>query len=233
MVYLAKTILSGRQKMLYALVAGLALAMPAAVLYFAETILAFLLAGAVPGTDIVIPPDVVLWSVTSVLTLSTAGFVWRKARSARHRRMHIPVIIHDDRDTRPAMQMVSDGAVQRTRIRAGFGIRAVGRHISGFMHAAAVRLKEAAEKLSSWLASAGRTILTSLQVILTVIYNTMRLLAVGLVRGSILLARGLGAQSVRFWRWATPRLRKFDAWLELQVRKVEKWYGRTSARSDR
>jgi hypothetical protein len=184
----------------------------------------------VPGTDIIVPPDVVIWSVTLLLTLGAAALIWRRARAARHRRMHVPVIIHETEEKQPAMPMVSDGAVHLTHIHSGLRVRAVGRHIRGFMLSMITLLGVGVRRSLSALDHARRISLTVTRVLMTALYRSLRLVLTSLARGSILLVRRTATLSVKTWRRAKPRLRKFDAWLEGRVRKIEKWFARAASR---
>lgn len=226
MVYLAKTIISGRQRVLYFFAAALALAMPAVILHFAEVILAFLLAGAVPGTDIIVPPDVMIWSVTGLFTFSAAAFVWRKARMARHRRMHIPIIVRTEADENPPrLTMASEEVVLRTRIKRSLRIRAVGRRIRGAMSSGMTLLDELTDRIFVATVKTLRVVLRSLDMFLSGAYRairvTLRIGSTALVRISSILLRYTKVISIRTWQWAKPRLLIFDAWLELQVRTLE------------
>lgn len=88
MVYPGRTYIAGRQKPLLIVMAIILLLMPFINTRLAEAVLAFCFGGVVPGTDIILSPDTVIWSVIGLLTSGAVASMWYAARRSRRIRMH-------------------------------------------------------------------------------------------------------------------------------------------------
>lgn len=108
MVYKARLLLSGRQKIALVLLLVAIVAFLANYPRITEAILAFLLGGVVPGTNIVVPPDAVLLLVVAVFVIGTLALVLRMYfKAARNKRnfriavqsIHSEPVLPEPRDT--------------------------------------------------------------------------------------------------------------------------------------
>lgn len=231
MVYKARLLLSGRQKIAAALLVLLLIAFFAYYPRITEAILAFLLGGEVPGTHIILSPDTVLAIVTAafVVMFTALGLRWYFGRIRRnHTFVQIPVKTLSKIAIEVTTEMAEDFAVdvrhdgslqRRHRLAAGFGV--ISSHIGHALNVTGIALARLLRGLqtTSLTTARGVALVVSLLAILvwqlaTTIYH-YALVATHAI--AIFTAR----EARKFWRWAKPRLQGFDAWLEIRVRAVE------------
>src|SRR4051794_36368854 len=94
MVYIARVLLSGRQKIATAMLLAALVGFLAFYPRVTEALLAFCLGGEIPGTNIVVSPDMMLVMVILVLVVSVTGFgirIFLRRERARRNFMRIPV----------------------------------------------------------------------------------------------------------------------------------------------
>jgi hypothetical protein len=232
MVYKARLLLSGRQKVATALLLLLVIAFFSYYPRITEAILAFLLGGEVPGTNIVVSPDVVL-AVVGVLFAFTIGIVAVKWHYGSVRRNHtftqipvktlgkvaIPVITEVAEDFNVSVKRGHGPLQRRHRISAGMGIifNAIG-HATSVMGIASMKVARKLQAISVrvWKATTHGGFVTGV-TIFKGIKKLAQFIALVVTTISILIFRSVRS----FWRYAKPHLHALDAWLEIQVRKIE------------
>lgn len=161
-----------------------------------SAILNFCLAGVVPGTSVVLAPNMVLSIVAGVLTLFTLVVVyklvnWIWPRASKEILVPVP---------KTTNQYLGVGIRLRARIR--------------FMRTLE-RIDTVRLGLGNWITR----VLWRFWPIVTVIRVALRNLYFVTSEYATWVWRGIVRISVLSWRFASPYLWQFDSWLEIQVRK--------------
>jgi len=242
MVYRARLLISGRQKIALAL---LVLAVGLFLAYYpriTEALLAFLLGGEIPGTKIVVSPNVVIATIIGVFVAGVITAIirvyFRTQRRSRNFKQipvtaisqpvavtvtstvsAVPVTIEEPKDTRPAL---------RRRHRLALLTTKLSRACVWFAHIVSVGTQTSAIALWQVLRSAGKFIWKVLSFIVEAVYTLLYLIWAGgldilkfISRSAVRFARWADKISRKVHGWVLPQLRRFDTWLELQMRRIE------------
>src|SRR5690348_14850144 len=99
MWYFSRTIISGRQSMFIIIATFVLMALMAINPRIAEIFLAFWLGGAVPGTNIVIPPDAILGGIVAMTVSCFIILMFQLRLSAQRKKYprHVPIKISSTR----------------------------------------------------------------------------------------------------------------------------------------
>lgn len=228
MVYKARLLLSGRQKLAMMLLALLVIGFFAYYPRITEAILAFLLGGEVPGTDVILSPDTVL-VIIGILFVATMVTIGLRLHHGRVRRNHtfvqipvktvskvaIPVITEVAEDV-PMTAPRGDGSLHRRhRLAAAWGVVAdrVGHGLQIF----GIASMKVIRKLRAASIAGGRVTEGLFSAVISGVRISLKVLALvvaTVVKLTVRLTRAV-------WQLAKPQLQNLDAWLEIQVRKVE------------
>jgi hypothetical protein len=232
MVYIARVLLSGRQKIAFVILLALCGVFLAYYPRVTEAILAFCLGGVVPGTNIILSPDMVLALVGGVFGVGILAGLIRLYFHAHRRRSFVQIPIKEVNPgpviiiaAQQPVESRNEGNARRPSLRRWHRARLFFTMLSrAISHAALVshlRTKKVLDIISASSLKSGRLIVRALYaalVFIGIVCGVFLSLSVWLgtttQRWSVRSARKLG-------RWALPRLRSLDAWLELQARKVE------------
>jgi hypothetical protein len=220
MMYIGRLLFSGRMKLLYALIGLCLVALIMIDPRIAEVFLEFCFNGVIPGTNIVLSPDTMIWAVTGILaSFFVVGVVSSAVKRARRNR-HLP------------LRVITAPAIVTPTVEAAATVSAKLPSAPAMPLRFRLRLATAGltRSISDMAGLAGWMSLRALTVGFYVLKAIVVALFVGLVqlgiaaRAVLLLAGRMLAQlSSQVWQWAEPYLWRFDEWLEIQVRKIEAW----------
>lgn len=237
MVYKARLLISGRQKIALVLLFAAIAVFLAYYPRVTEALLAFLLGGVVPGTDIIVSPEIVLLLILGVFIVGTAILVIRMYLKAAQGRRNFRITVQSiesvavlpvARDTviatDPKVGVEVSAAVRRRHATAMFLRKLFGsiRHVAAVAGGAIENaLRTASHAVSRTLGFTGRSIWKGVSFAAEAIFTLLVLGWYGIEAAAKLMARFTVRNTRRLWQWSLPRLRRFDSWLELQMRRLE------------
>lgn len=227
-MYLVKTVLWSRRRLIASvLVLGFVIFMIIDA-NASEAFMALCLGGVVPGTSIVLPPEVMLWSTVVLLVGFTALSIIRRRMRTRHKRashqVHIPVF---EEITEPVVYVPehdvpvvaeAQATAARPAIKRRHTLGMVRRRMSHALHTQYIAILKPSARL---IVRAMHMAYKSLGWILMVLWRISRAVTILSVTCTVILGTAAGRAAHRTWRWALPYLCRFDTWLEVQYRKAE------------
>ncbi|MDB5182161.1 MAG: hypothetical protein JWP13_924 [Candidatus Saccharibacteria bacterium] len=243
MVYYSRALLSGRQK----LALSIAVIVLAVYLVFnpraMEVFLAFCLGGIVPGTDIVLSPDVLLGGVVGLSVMLLGGAILRmKLRSTRRRRevsipvrvvsqKRIPVVEASDHVTVADVEPAA--AVSRRENKPSF-ITSVLRTIRGGMANVMVitghGIRAAYRALTVLIFTLSRGVYAFASVIIRgtyrFVYGVVLLVGVGVHKIAVclsIIASALLAAIITLGRWVMKNSIELWKWSQPRLLKIDEW----------
>lgn len=244
MVYKARLLISGRQKIALVLLLAAIAVFLAYYPRITEALLAFLLGGVVPGTDIIVSPEIVLLLILGVFIVGTAILVIRMYLKAAQGRRNFRITVQAIEsvavlpvardtviatDTKVGVEIST--AVRRRHATAMFLRKLFGsvRHVVAITGGTIENaLRTASHAVSRILGFTGRSIWKGIGFTAEAIFTLLVLGWYGveataklLMRFTVRIARLMARNARRLWRWSLPRLQRFDRWLELQIRRLE------------
>lgn len=231
MVYYGRALLSGRQKLAYVFAALLLILLMVVNPRIAEIILIFSLTGSIPGTDIVVSPDVVLAGVAGILTfMAVFGIMRMKIRAHRLRRntIRIPVKVVAER-TIPVVEAVDSPVVEgtdafpalRRKHRSRMVRKTIIRNFRDAMRAIVLAIIWVGIIISNVIKA---TVLFIAGKSAAGVRGAYRFTG-AVVRFSLRFVRRSAIVSIAFtrtsWKRTKSHLSRLDTWIELQLRKIE------------
>lgn len=247
MVYLSRLLFSGKQKILIAVSVVLLLSLPGVYPKIIESLLAFCFGGVVPGTNIVLSPDTIIWSVVAILSAMVLAVIFRIVLRVVRKRQFTPITVTVI-PSEPIVLDISFGtqpslaAVPNPRPVAS--IPFVIRRSFGFDEKIAktiMRVRISTVKILSLVLVAARIISRNISNGLMMVSSyVLRTVKRALVLSGYFLRQSMvfawiaskkllyfsGQKLSAFWQWIEPYLWKFDEWLELKTRQLEAWVAR-------
>jgi hypothetical protein len=243
MVYIAKLLISGRQKIAMTMLLA---AMAVFLAYYpriTESLLAFCLGGEVPGTNIILSPTVVLTMVAGIFIAGILAFCvrmyFRAARGSRNF-VQIPVtavstttmlkVSKDEtmEDKSSDVPAVRTSMPLQRRHRLSMIFAGIARSIIHLAYVFGLRIRGAIRILghgaNASLKTFGKSIYKITRSVLIAIDTILGIIWIG-IHAAFMMIRRIASRTASFAAttagWLKPRFVRFDAWLEIQVRKLE------------
>lgn len=223
MTYYSRALISGRRGAAYSAIAICLVLLMLINPRIAEMVILFSFNGVVPGTNIVLPPEVVFWGVIGLFLIMIPITIWRMKLSARRNRIgriHIPIqdvssktiqVQFEQEIPEPILPSIkATKQRQRSYRRIPLLLKTMFRAVGDSMKITAV--KTAA--VLTWFIKAVISLYTS-------VYKALRASLWWVSKTVILLTAGLWSLLQSFWRLVKPRLVAFDTWLEILVQRLE------------
>jgi hypothetical protein len=223
MIYYSRALFSGRQKLVYTIAAVLVATAMVLNPRIVEGILIFCLTGEVPGTKLVLSPDIVIALVAGALVLITSFAVLRfkiRRHQIRRSQTRIPVRIVTERVI-PVMDASTPMPVAVEYTESAHPVLHKRHRISGILRPLIHTIADGTALIGKGLATMLRAILIAAVAVVLYAWSGIVVATKFAYRANAVLWMGLARLVVAFWNGAKPRLQKFDTWLELQVRKLE------------
>lgn len=224
------SVLWSKRKLLAGLVMLVILVIMVSSQTISEAFIAFLLGGVVPGTDIILSPEVIMGSVLGFLMLGMVVSLFRlrtrrRLRQYVRREIRIPLAVLTEAIASPAVKQTIP--VQTEKI-------IEPPHTNPVMQRRRLIPKSLPRRLTNIVNMLSRAVILVIRSARKVMLHVLQRMAAGLFlamsslkRAAVTITAAAAAtgrwidRSVRSgWRWLEPRLWQLDAWLEIRTRRL-------------
>mgnify|MGYP000695756407 CR=1 FL=1 len=224
MVYYGRALISGRQKLVYGLTGLCAVILLVLNPRIVEAFLLFCFGGVVPGTDIVLSPDTVMWSTVAAIGIFLATIITRMVLSSMRRKwhVHIPVRVvatkvievkqfsDEEPVARPILQHASRHRSRQLRhMGASFGRM----------------VRDTSIVVGVMLGGVLRTLGAMVMALYIALAFSVKGVLYGIGRFAVGSLKIMQRAASAIWQKLKPLLWALDAWLEIRVRSLEGWTG--------